>query len=83
MDPLYVFEGYTINEPWIIVLALAHNYERLKEVPSDETNGIGVVDVGDQYARGTRSSYARGQLDSLARLQRQSLSWSFCGTPWF
>jgi epoxyqueuosine reductase len=58
MDPLYVFEGYTINEPWVIVIALAHNYERLKEVPSDETNGIGVVDVGDQYARGTRSSYA-------------------------
>jgi epoxyqueuosine reductase QueG len=58
MDPLYVFEGYTISEPWVIVLALAHNYERLKEVPSDETNGIGVVDVGDQYARGTRSSYA-------------------------
>jgi epoxyqueuosine reductase len=58
MDPLYVFEGYTINEPWVIVLALAHNYERLKEVPSDETNGIGLVDVGDQYARGTRSSYA-------------------------
>ena len=58
MDSLYVFEGYTINEPWVIVLALAHNYERLKEVPSDETNGIGVVDVGDQYARGTRSSYA-------------------------
>jgi epoxyqueuosine reductase len=58
MDPLYVFEGYTIDEPWVIILALAHNYERLKEVPSDETNGIGVVDVGDQYARGTRSSYA-------------------------
>src|ERR1700690_3770171 len=58
MDPLYVFEGYTIDEPWVIVFALAHNYERLKEVPSDETNGIGVVDVGNQYARGTRSSYA-------------------------
>jgi ferredoxin len=58
MDPLYVFEGYTIEDPWVIVLALAHNYERLKEVPSDETNGIGVVDVGNQYARGTRSSYA-------------------------
>jgi epoxyqueuosine reductase len=58
MDPLYVFEGYTINEPWVIILALAHNYERLKEVPSDETNGIGVCDVGDQYARGTRASYA-------------------------
>jgi epoxyqueuosine reductase len=58
MDPLYVFEGYTIAEPWVIVLALAHNYDRLKEVPSDRTNGIGVVDVGDQYARGTRASYA-------------------------
>lgn len=29
MDPLYVFEGYTIEEPWVIVLALAHDYERL------------------------------------------------------
>jgi epoxyqueuosine reductase len=58
VDPLYVFEGYAINEPCVIVLALAHKYERLKEVPSDETNGVGVCDVGDQYAKGTRSSYA-------------------------
>jgi epoxyqueuosine reductase len=58
MDPLYVFEGYSIDEPWVIVLALAHNYERLKQVPSNETNGIGLADVGDQYSRGTRSSFA-------------------------
>jgi epoxyqueuosine reductase QueG len=58
MDPLYVFEGYTIDQPWVIVLALAHDYERLKQVPSDETNGVGVCDVGDQYSRGTRASYA-------------------------
>ena len=58
MDPLFVFEGYTIEHTWVIILALAHNYERLREVPSDETNGVGVCDVGDQYARGTRSSYA-------------------------
>ena len=58
MDPLYVFDGYTINEPWVIVLALAPDYERLKEVPSDETNGIGVCEIGEQYARGTRVSYA-------------------------
>jgi NAD-dependent dihydropyrimidine dehydrogenase PreA subunit len=66
MDPLYVFESYTIEEPWVIVLALAHDYERLRQVPSDETNGIGVSDVGDQYARGTRSSYA---LANWIRLQ--------------
>jgi epoxyqueuosine reductase len=58
MNPLYVFEGYTIEEPWGIVLALKHDYERLKEVPSDETNGEGACDIGDQYARGTRASYA-------------------------
>ena len=58
MDPLYVFEGYPIDEPWVIVLALAPNYERLKEVPSDETNGIGVTEIGEQYARGTRVSFA-------------------------
>jgi epoxyqueuosine reductase len=58
MDPMWVFDGYTISEPWVIVLALAHNYERLKEVPSDETNGVGVTDVGEQYARGTRASFA-------------------------
>jgi epoxyqueuosine reductase len=58
MDPLYVFEGYTIDDPWVIVLAFAHNYERLKQVPSDETNGVGVTDVGEQYARGTRASFA-------------------------
>lgn len=58
LDPLWVFEGYTIREPWVIVIALAHNYDKLKEVPSDETNGEGVTDVGEQYARGTRASYA-------------------------
>jgi epoxyqueuosine reductase QueG len=45
----------------VAAFALSHeadNYGRLKEVPSDETNGVGVGDVGDQYARGTRSSYA-------------------------
>jgi len=58
MDPLYVFEGYSVADPWVIILALAHNYERLKQVPSDETNGAGLCDVGDQYARGTRASFA-------------------------
>jgi Pyruvate/2-oxoacid:ferredoxin oxidoreductase delta subunit len=58
MDPLYVFEGYTIEEPWVIMLGLAHKYERLKQVPSDETNGVGLADVGDRYAQGTRSSHA-------------------------
>lgn len=58
MDPLYVFEGYTITEPWVVVLGLAHDPERLGEVPSDESNGVGVTDIGEQYARGSKASYA-------------------------
>jgi ferredoxin len=58
MDPLYVFEGYELDDPYVIVLGLAHNYEKLKQVPSSETNGIGVCDIADQYAKGTRASYA-------------------------
>ncbi len=58
MDPLYVFDGYTIDDPYVIVLALAHNYDKLKQVPSNEINGEGITDVGAQYARGTRASFA-------------------------
>lgn len=58
MDPLYVFDGYSISDPWVITLAFAHDYDKIKELPSDETNGVGVCDVGNQYARGTRASYA-------------------------
>lgn len=58
MDPLYVFEGYQLSDPYVVVLGLAHDYEKLKHVPSSETNGVGVCDIGDQYAKGTRASYA-------------------------
>jgi epoxyqueuosine reductase len=58
LDPLWVFEGYEIADTWVIVLAFAHNYDQLKQVPSNETNGAGVTDVGLQYARGTRASFA-------------------------
>jgi len=74
MDPMYVFEGYTINETWVIVLALAHNYEGLKQVPSDETNGVGATDIADQYARGTRASYALANWIRAPGLQRQRVS---------
>lgn len=58
MNPLWVFDGYEIADTWVIVLAFAHNYDQLKQVPSSETNGAGVTDVGLQYARGTRASFA-------------------------
>ncbi len=76
MDPFYVFEGYTIEEPTVIMLAVGHNYERLKQVPSDETNGEG--------PRGCRRSVCArhtiflrtGQLDSLPGIRREGVSWA-------
>jgi epoxyqueuosine reductase len=58
LDPLWVFQGYEVCDPWIIILALAHNYDELKQVPSSESNGAGITDIGRQYARGTRASFA-------------------------
>jgi ferredoxin len=57
LDPLWVFQGYEISDPWVIVMGFQHNYEQLKQVPSNEINGAGIADVGLQYARGTRASY--------------------------
>ena len=57
MNPLWVFEGYEISDPWVIVLGFAHCYDDIVQVPSDEHNGVGVTDIGRQYARGTQASY--------------------------
>ena len=51
MDLLFVFEGWTIQEPWVIMLVLSHNCKRLKQVPFDETNGDGPADVGETYGK--------------------------------
>jgi epoxyqueuosine reductase len=66
MDPLYVFEGYTIDEPWVIVLALAHNYERLKQVPSDETT-VSALPISAISTRGVRELLTRSPIGSAPR----------------
>lgn len=58
MAPAYVFEGYAVSEPNVIVLGFAHDYERIRQLPSTPENGVGAAEVGRQYARGARASYA-------------------------
>ena len=50
MDPLWVFEGYTVSEPWIIMLGVVMDYEILKEAPQP----IASSEVVRQYTRGER-----------------------------
>jgi len=54
----YIVQGYAIDEPNVIVLGVAHDWERLRQVPSSAENGTGIAEVGRQYARGTRTSFA-------------------------
>lgn len=54
----YVVQGYSVDEPNVIVLGIAHDYEELRQVTADHASGRGITEVGRQYARGTRTSYA-------------------------
>ena len=65
MHPPYVFEGYAVEEPWVVVLGAAHDYERLQQVPSSATSAI-------NRAGNTVFPYA-GELDPQLRLQRHPL----------
>ena len=33
MDPAYIYEGYEINEPWLIMIGVAMDHERLNTAP--------------------------------------------------
>jgi Pyruvate/2-oxoacid:ferredoxin oxidoreductase delta subunit len=52
LDPLWVFEGYEASEPWLIVLGVAMEYDRLSTAP-DVTAGVEVIET---YNRGTRAA---------------------------
>ena len=58
MQDHYIVDGYSVDEPNVIVLGIAHDYEELRQVTADHASGRGIVEVGRQYARGTRTSYA-------------------------
>ena len=35
MNPLWVFEGYEITDPWVIMLGFGHNYDKIVQLPSE------------------------------------------------
>ena len=51
--PEWVFEGFEVDFEWIVVLAVAMDYECLRTAPSETSQ----VEVQKQYARGTRAAY--------------------------
>lgn len=54
MDPLWVYDGYTISEPWIVMLGIAMDHGRLATAPTLEAT----IEVQAQYNRGARAARA-------------------------
>ena len=54
MNPLWVYEGHDAVLPHVVVMGLVMDHARLSEVPSDEANPEGQLEVADQYNRGAR-----------------------------
>lgn len=48
----WVFEGYEVKEKWVVMIAIAHDYEEVSHVPA----GRGGAEVVRQYARGTKAA---------------------------
>ncbi len=52
IDSDWVFEGYTVDEPWVVVIGVAMDHAELSKAPSIESP----VEVMRQYNRGTRAA---------------------------
>jgi Pyruvate/2-oxoacid:ferredoxin oxidoreductase delta subunit len=53
-DSAWFYEGYEADLPFVIVFALAMDYEMLTQQPSTFENPIAQVEVANQYNRGAR-----------------------------
>lgn len=56
MDPEYVYEGYEINEAWVIMIGVAMDHERLNTAPDTIDTADSSIEVGEQYNRAARVS---------------------------
>ena len=54
MDPLYVYDGYELNAPWVIVFGVATDHQELDKVPPSLKQPDSAVEVARQYNRAAR-----------------------------
>ena len=55
LDPLWVYEGFEINEPWIVMIGVAMEHDKLSQVPPTFDNPVSAVEVGDKYNKAARA----------------------------
>lgn len=55
IDPMWVYEGYEIREPWVIMIGVTMDYAELAEAPSSFENPRAAVVVAREYNRAARA----------------------------
>ncbi len=55
MEPLYVYEGYALDDPWVIILGVAMDYDELSQAPASFDNPTAGVVVAKGYNRASRA----------------------------
>lgn len=55
LDPMWVYEGFEVTEPWIIMLGVAMEHDKLAQVPPSFENPTSAVEVGDKYNKAARA----------------------------
>ena len=54
MQPQWVYDGFEVSQRFIVMLGVAHDYERMKTAPEEPS----FAEVVTQYARGNRAAKA-------------------------
>jgi len=55
VTPQFVYQGYEIQDPWVIVVGVAMDYDQLSQTPATRDNPVGAEVVGQEYNRASRA----------------------------
>jgi len=54
LDPEWVYEGFEIHEPWVIIIGVAMDYEQMSQAPASLDHPAAGVEVGVKYNQAAR-----------------------------
>jgi epoxyqueuosine reductase len=54
MDPLYIYEGYELDHPWVIIIGVTMDHDELNKLPASLENPANPAEVAKQYNRAAR-----------------------------
>jgi epoxyqueuosine reductase len=55
LDPLWVYEGFEIKEPWVILIGVAMDHQKLNQAPASFENPTAGVEVAEKYNQASRT----------------------------